>query len=55
MAKTLKLLDNGIRVKFIVKVKKYVLYRGSAQCLVNGGYMSFETIDEVISVGERIN
>ena len=38
MAKTLKLLDNGLRVKYLVKEKRYYLFFGSRQCKIDCEY-----------------
>lgn len=38
MAKTLKQLDNGLRVKYLVKPKKHFLFWGSMNIRVDGQY-----------------
>lgn len=38
MAKTLKQLQNGIRVNYLIKEKKYFLFFGSQQCTINNNY-----------------
>ncbi len=46
MAKTIELLPNKIRIKYLVKEKKYYLFYGSQQCMIDSeyqnGFNSFE-------------
>ena len=52
MAKTLKQLENGIRIKFLVKAKKYFLFWGSQQCVIDGKYQDgFKTEEEAEKKG----
>jgi hypothetical protein len=51
MAKTLIKLDNGLRIKYLVKPKKYFLFRGSAQIMIDNEYpIGFDSVDEAISM-----
>ena len=52
MAKTLEQLPNKLRIKYIVKAKKYYLYYGSTQIRIDNKYQrGFKNIDEAKSVG----
>ena len=52
MAKTLKQLENGIRIKYLVKDKKYFLFWGSQQCVINGKYQDgFKTQEDAEKIG----
>jgi len=54
MAKTLIQLENGLRVKYIVNEKAFMLFKGSANCYINGGYKKFSTQKEAEKFGNRL-
>ena len=55
MAKTLEQLSNKLRIKYIVKAKKYYLYYGSMQIRIDNKYQKgFKTLEEAKSVGIRL-
>lgn len=55
MAKTLKMLQNGLRIKYLVHPKKYYIFWGSQQCTINGKYQDgFKTIDEAEDIGNTL-
>lgn len=55
MAKTLKLLNNKIRIKYLVRYKRYFLFYGNSQIMVNGYYPgSFETFEIAEEYGNTL-
>lgn len=55
MAKTLKLLENGIRIKYLVREKKYFLFWGTSQCLINSKYQNgFKTFEDAEMIGKTL-
>ena len=55
MAKTLVKLENKLRVKYLVKPKKYYLFYGNQQITIKGNYQDgFKTKDEAIEVGSKL-
>ena len=54
MAKTLVQLANGLRVKYIVKEKAFMLFNGAANCFINGDYKKFETQQECEDFGNKL-
>lgn len=55
MAKTLVKLENNVRVKYLVKAKKYVLFYGNRQLKINGKYQKgVETQEEAVALGNRL-
>jgi len=55
MAVTLKQLSNGIRVKYLVKDKRFFLFWGSQQCVIDGEYQNgFSTQEDAEAKGNSL-
>jgi len=55
MAKTLEQLSNKLRIRYVVKAKKYYLYFGSTQIRIDGEYQKgFNSHNEAKKVGLKL-
>lgn len=55
MAKTIKQLENKLRIKYLIKDEKYFLMFGSMHPLINGKHhLGFETIEEAEIFGNSL-
>jgi len=54
MAKTLVQLENGVRVKYIIKEEAFMLFLGSANCFINGDYKRFKTQEDAVRYGSTL-
>lgn len=56
MAKTLKKLDNGLRIKYLIRQKKYYLFSGQHNITIYGLFTKngFETFEECEETGKTL-
>ena len=55
MAKTIEQLENNLRIKFLIKERKYYLFFGSGRIIINGEYcQGYDTLAECKKIGVEL-
>lgn len=55
MAKTLKQLENKLRIKYIIRAKRYYLLFGNEHIVINGEYSNgFDSIELAEACGNKL-